>query len=101
MLRPSDNSALSNDEVAPLRCSQTTAAASALPPAAPISAKRKASPTAGTDRNRARLTEPGGSGASSEGDSEGVMVSKEGCDSDRGTNGSQQLLWSDQGYDVK
>ena len=89
--RPTDNSALSNDEVAPLRCSQTKAAASTLPPAAPISAKRKASPTEGTDRNRARLTEPGGPGASSEGDSEGEMVLKEGCDRDNGTNGKQQI----------
>ena len=89
--RPTDNSALSNNEVARPQCSQATAAARTLLPTAPISAKRKASPTEGTDRNRARLTEPGGPGASSEGDSEGEMVLKEGCDRDNGTNGKQQI----------
>ena len=100
MPRPTDNSALPNDEVARPQCSQTTAAAPTLPPTAPFSAKRKASPTEGTERNRARLTEPGGPGASSEGDSEGEMVSKEGCDSESGTNGKQQLSWAEQGNDV-
>ena len=98
--------ALSNDGVEPLRDSQTTTAT--IVPAAPISAKRKGSPAEGSDRNRARLTaEPGGSGASSDGDSDDDTASFQPCVSDghkpdaAGTSNKQQLSWADQGKDAK